>query len=546
MTRPGTRRGLLAGAVLALCTLLPGCAVFGTEDTVVPAPAASPTPSAAAPAAPAACDDATTSYEPDDASSGSAVARIKKRGRLVAGVSADSYLLGARDPLGGKIQGFDIDFVKAMAKAILGDEDALPARRDHRRQRIPALESGQVDLVARAMTMTCDRWKQIAFSSEYYRAGQKIMVRAGLEGHDARRPGGQRVCAPNGTSSMDKLRRLQPEGHGRRVRQPHRVPGAVPAGTGRRDHRGRHRARRPRRAGPVRRGARAEGLHRRAVRAGHERRRTWTSCASSTPRLAQMRSDGEWTRSTTGGSPSRSDPPPRRRRPSTGGPRERHDHGARQRPARGQRPRPPAGSGRPSSPRRRWPTSPRSASGSVGAGPSSTRSTARCSPRPNPPASPATSRWPWPCGRRSPTGRRAARRLGLRPGRPRRARADGDAHLGPPRHERSGPVEQPAGAVRARGLPPRRRRGRRAARTSRPRPLERADQRAGRGTASAARAAARPVALEPAGSLRRRAAEHVDALAARLAAAVDKAGRGGTSAASWGPSRSRPPPSSAT
>ena len=211
MTRPGTRRGLLAGAVLALCTLLPGCAVFGTEDTVVPAPAASPTPSAAAPAAPAACDDATTSYEPDDASSGSAVARIKKRGRLVAGVSADSYLLGARDPLGGKIQGFDIDFVKAMAKAILGDENRYQLVVITAAQRIPALESGQVDLVARAMTMTCDRWKQIAFSSEYYRAGQKIMVRLGSKATTLADLAGQRVCAPNGTSSMDNLRRLQPK-----------------------------------------------------------------------------------------------------------------------------------------------------------------------------------------------------------------------------------------------------------------------------------------------------------------------------------------------
>ena len=46
-------------------------------------------------------------------------------------------------------------------------------------QRIPALEKGDVDIVARNMTINCDRWKQIAFSTEYYRSGQKILVRKG-------------------------------------------------------------------------------------------------------------------------------------------------------------------------------------------------------------------------------------------------------------------------------------------------------------------------------------------------------------------------------
>jgi polar amino acid transport system substrate-binding protein len=68
------------------------------------------------------------------------MAAIKKRGRLVAGVSADSYLLGARDPLGGKIQGFDIDIVRAMDKAILGNENRYQLVVITAAQRIPALQ----------------------------------------------------------------------------------------------------------------------------------------------------------------------------------------------------------------------------------------------------------------------------------------------------------------------------------------------------------------------------------------------------------------------
>ncbi len=133
------------------------------------------------------------------------MATIKKRGRLVAGVSADTYLLASRDPLTGRIEGFDIDMVKAMAKAIFGDENRYELRVITAAQRIPVLQEGEVDLVARNMTITCDRWTQIAFSSEYYRSGQKVMVPADSRANSLDDLAGKRVCAPTGTSSYDKL-----------------------------------------------------------------------------------------------------------------------------------------------------------------------------------------------------------------------------------------------------------------------------------------------------------------------------------------------------
>jgi polar amino acid transport system substrate-binding protein len=78
-------------------------------------------------------------------------------------------------------------------------------------QRIPALETGEVDIVARNMTITCDRWEQIAFSSEYYRSGQKILVRKGSKANSIKDFGGQKVCAPKGTSSMDNLIKEAPK-----------------------------------------------------------------------------------------------------------------------------------------------------------------------------------------------------------------------------------------------------------------------------------------------------------------------------------------------
>ena len=158
------------------------------------------------------------------------MAKIQKRGRLVAGVSADTYLLGSRNPLHGQIEGFDIDMVKAVAKAIFGNENALPAEGDHRRAAHPALEKGDVDIVARNMTINCDRWKQIAFSTEYYRAGQKILVRKGRRPPRSTTSTDRRSARPIGTSSMDNLIKLAPKAIPVGVGQPHRLPGAVPEG----------------------------------------------------------------------------------------------------------------------------------------------------------------------------------------------------------------------------------------------------------------------------------------------------------------------------
>jgi polar amino acid transport system substrate-binding protein len=220
MRRPRLRAWLLAALVVGL---LPACTVFSYAPTPLPSRTATGQPSNPQPTTPqstttpAPCTDALASYEPGslpkpgDAPSGSTLRKIFDRGRLIAGVSADTYLLGSRNPLTGKIEGFDIDMVKAVAKAIFDDENAYQLKVITAAQRIPALQNGDVDMVARNMTINCDRWKQIAFSTEYYRSGQKILVRKGAKATSLADLSGQRVCAPKGTSSMDNLVRLAPK-----------------------------------------------------------------------------------------------------------------------------------------------------------------------------------------------------------------------------------------------------------------------------------------------------------------------------------------------
>ncbi|EWT03641.1 transporter substrate-binding protein [Intrasporangium oryzae NRRL B-24470] len=226
-TQRRTPRGrivaLLAGTAVAT---LAACTGVTYADTPLPAtPAPTPTPSAPA-ATPVVCSNATQSYSPlaSIPSSGSitdpSVRAILRRGYLVVGASADTYLFGARDPFTGQISGFDIDIAKAVAKSLFGDENKIQLRVITAADRIPVLtgkdatgkEVPRVDMVVRNMSMTCDRWKQIAFSAEYYRSGQKVLVAKGTPNaasvtlSDLK---GKRVCAPTGTSSLDKLRTVQ-------------------------------------------------------------------------------------------------------------------------------------------------------------------------------------------------------------------------------------------------------------------------------------------------------------------------------------------------
>ena len=121
----------LAGAVAGL--LLLGLGACGVDDTFVPSPP--PPPEVTGGAAPAAqdCNNRLQSYAPNASDplaipSGSTMATIRQRGRLIAGVSADTCLLGARNPVTGAVEGFDIDLVKQIAKAIFGDETRYQLR----------------------------------------------------------------------------------------------------------------------------------------------------------------------------------------------------------------------------------------------------------------------------------------------------------------------------------------------------------------------------------------------------------------------------------
>ena len=207
-TRKGPARWLYVAAAIA------GLASAGSSRTTADSTTSTTAPAAQVTAGPVVnCGNAVASYAPTetlpppgDMPAGTYMAEIQRRGRLIAGVSADTLLFGYRNPLTGHLEGFDIDLIHAVANAIFGDPNKVEFKVLTYAQRIPNLLSGEVDIVADVMTVNCERWEQIAFSSQYFDAGQKILVRTDSAATGIADLAGTRMCAANGSTNIDNLK----------------------------------------------------------------------------------------------------------------------------------------------------------------------------------------------------------------------------------------------------------------------------------------------------------------------------------------------------
>ncbi|GGY84732.1 sugar-binding protein [Streptomyces avidinii] len=199
----------VACATTAAVVLLP--LAHATPDTGRPV-VRRPASMAAAPAAPwvptDTCQDPEASLRPAEVD-GAAIARIKAAGKLVAGVDQNSFRWGYRNQTaeGSRLDGFDIDLVKAIAKDILGDENAVIYRAIPTSQRIPALQEGRVDVVVRTMTINCKRLEDVAFSTAYFEAGQQVLAPKGspITGYDASLKD-RRICFAAGSTAEAALK----------------------------------------------------------------------------------------------------------------------------------------------------------------------------------------------------------------------------------------------------------------------------------------------------------------------------------------------------
>jgi general L-amino acid transport system substrate-binding protein len=166
---------------------------------------------------PAGASDAPESQpaEPSTPASGAGLlATVQSRGNLICGVNGSLPGFSFLDQNGDTV-GFDADFCRAVAAAVLGDAEAVEFRPLNTDQRGPALQTGEVDVLIRNTTWTVSRdtaWGLFAPTTFY--DGQAIMVRADVGASTIEDLAGATVCVQTGTTTelnlADATRDLDP------------------------------------------------------------------------------------------------------------------------------------------------------------------------------------------------------------------------------------------------------------------------------------------------------------------------------------------------
>jgi polar amino acid transport system substrate-binding protein len=107
-----------------------------------------------------------------DAAAADKLDDVLARGRLLVGVSETSPPFSARQ--GEAIVGYDVDLARRVAQRLGVVMETIAITN---RERIPALQSDRVDLVASGMSRAANRMNDIAFSLAYLDSPHKVLVR---------------------------------------------------------------------------------------------------------------------------------------------------------------------------------------------------------------------------------------------------------------------------------------------------------------------------------------------------------------------------------
>ena len=137
---------------------------------------------------------------------GKTVDAIKARGQVICGVNTGLAGFAAADS-SGKWSGLDVDVCKALAAATLGDAEKVKYVPLNAQQRFTALQSGEVDVLARNTTFSLTRDASLGLSmtvTNYY-DGQAFMVPVKSKMKSAKQLKGQTVCVQSGTTTEKNL-----------------------------------------------------------------------------------------------------------------------------------------------------------------------------------------------------------------------------------------------------------------------------------------------------------------------------------------------------
>jgi general L-amino acid transport system substrate-binding protein len=133
---------------------------------------------------------------------GTTVRAVDRRGELVCGVANDLPGFSAPDSK-GQWSGLDVDVCRAVAAAVFGDASKVRYVPLTAQARLTALQTGEIDLLARntTYTLTRDTSAGLNFTVINYYDGQAFLVPKSLGAKSALELSGATVCVQTGTTT---------------------------------------------------------------------------------------------------------------------------------------------------------------------------------------------------------------------------------------------------------------------------------------------------------------------------------------------------------
>ena len=127
---------------------------------------------------------------------------VKARGHLIAGVNGDVFGFSMPDAK-GVWKGLDVDTARAIAAAVFGDADKVKFTALTGVQRLPALQSKEIDVLCRNTTQTLTRETKngLNFTQVNFYDGQGFLVPKKLGIKSAKELGGATICVLPGTTT---------------------------------------------------------------------------------------------------------------------------------------------------------------------------------------------------------------------------------------------------------------------------------------------------------------------------------------------------------
>ena len=138
----------------------------------------------------------------EDGGGGGLLAEVQDRGTLNCGVNETVPGFGLVDEQ-GEYAGFDVEYCRVIAAAVLGDADAVEYTPLSAEQRFTALASGEIDVLSRNTTWTASRDgdEGARFLHTTFYDGQGMMVRTADGFGSIEDMGGTTICVLQGTTT---------------------------------------------------------------------------------------------------------------------------------------------------------------------------------------------------------------------------------------------------------------------------------------------------------------------------------------------------------